>query len=83
MPSTEREAFLLNRVEQLKYAEIAIRLNVSVRTVEVRISKALKFLKLNLSNFLSIVTLGLAQNVNEDVGYELGNKGLWGWRRDC
>lgn len=64
MPSAEREAFLLSRVEQLKYAEIAIKLNVSVRTVEVRISNALKFLKLNLRNFLSIVMLLLSQNFN-------------------
>ncbi|MCM1449145.1 MAG: RNA polymerase sigma-70 factor [Clostridiales bacterium] len=64
MPSAEREAFLLSRVEQLKYAEIAIKLNVSVRTVEVRISNALKFLKLNLKNFLSIVMLLLSQNFN-------------------
>lgn len=45
MDPKAREAFCLNRFEKLKYREIAVMLNVSVRTVEVRISKALRFLK--------------------------------------
>ena len=45
MDEKAREAFCLNRFENLKYREIASLLNVSVRTVEVRISKALNFLK--------------------------------------
>lgn len=57
MPTTEREALLMSRVDELKYSEIAKKLNVSVRTVEVRISKALKFLKNDLKEFLSIITL--------------------------
>ncbi len=40
-----REAFCMNRYEKLKYREIALKLGVSERTVEVRISKALSFLK--------------------------------------
>ena len=40
-----RETLMLSRSEKLKYHEIAQRLNVSVRTVEVRISKALKYLR--------------------------------------
>ena len=42
----------LNRFEGLKYQEIAAKLNVSIRTVEVRISKALELLRKSLIDFL-------------------------------
>ena len=42
MPDEVAQTFRLNRFEGLKYQEIAVLLNVSVRTVESRISKALK-----------------------------------------
>ena len=42
LPRKLRECFEMNRFQNLKYREIAERLNVSVRTVEVRIGDALK-----------------------------------------
>lgn len=45
-------AFRLNRYEGLTYHEIADRQNVSVRTIEVRISKALNMLRENLKDYL-------------------------------
>ena len=41
----------MSRFEQLKYKEIATRLQVSERTVEVRISKALELLRHHLKDF--------------------------------
>jgi len=41
----ERLVFLMNRKDELKYREIAERLNLSVKAVEKRMSKALKKLK--------------------------------------
>jgi len=52
LPEKVREAYELNRLKGLKYQEIAIKLNVSVRTVEVRISKALVLLRKSLVDFL-------------------------------
>jgi RNA polymerase sigma-70 factor (family 1) len=52
LPEKFREAFELNRVEGLTYKEIAEKLKVSVRTVEVRISKALEILRTELIDFL-------------------------------
>lgn len=52
LPEKFKEAFEMNRFEGLKYKEIAIKLNVSIRTVEVRISKALGLLRKNLIDFL-------------------------------
>lgn len=54
-----RETLLLSRDEKLKHSEIAGRLNVSVRTVENRISKAMKFLRNNLRDFKYLIPLFL------------------------
>lgn len=51
LPPAEREVFQMSRLENIKYQEIAERLNISVRTVEVRISKALKQLRILLTDF--------------------------------
>jgi len=45
IPEGNREVFLMNRIEGLKYAEIADRLGLSVKAVEKRMSKALKIIK--------------------------------------
>jgi RNA polymerase sigma-70 factor (ECF subfamily) len=52
LPEVSREAFELNRFDGLKYCEIAQRLAVSERTVEERISKAIRLLKKFLQDFL-------------------------------
>jgi RNA polymerase sigma-70 factor (ECF subfamily) len=52
IPEKVREAYELHRFEGLKYKEIADKLNVSIRTVEVRISKALELLRKSLIDFL-------------------------------
>lgn len=59
IPEIYREAFTMNRFEGLKYREIAERLNVSERTVEVRISKTLELLRKHLKEFfLLIISMG-------------------------
>ena len=45
MTESSKEAFLMNRVQGLKYAEIAEELNISIKAVEKRISIALKIIK--------------------------------------
>lgn len=41
LPAKSREVFLLNRLEGMKYKEIALLLNISVKAVEKRMHKAL------------------------------------------
>jgi len=57
IPETYREAFQMNRFEGLKYKEIAEKLQVSERTVEVRISKAISMLRSHLKEFLLIILI--------------------------
>lgn len=49
LPEKRREIFNLSRKEHKSYKEIALLLNISEKTVENQISKALKYLKWNIS----------------------------------
>ncbi|PQJ23563.1 RNA polymerase sigma factor [Tenacibaculum sp. SG-28] len=48
LPVKQREVFLLNRIDKLKYKEIADVLNLSVKAVEKRMSAALKYLRTHI-----------------------------------
>ena len=50
MPEEVAQTFRMNRFDGLKYQEIASQLNVSLRTVESRISKALQILHKAMNN---------------------------------
>lgn len=53
LPSACRAVFQLSRQESLTYQEIAKQMNISVKTVENQMSKALKFLRSRLSGYFS------------------------------
>lgn len=53
IPADCSEAFRMNREQGLKYNDIAEKLSVSVRTVEVRVSKALHLLRKHLHDYLT------------------------------
>jgi len=61
LPAEIAESFRLNRYEGLKYHEIAERLRVSQRTVEVRISKALQVLRERLKDYFIIALFAINQ----------------------
>lgn len=51
LPDQCRRVFILGKREGLKYKEISERLHISIRTVEVHMSKALRRLRTQLSSF--------------------------------
>ena len=55
-----RQTLMLSRMERLKYSEIADRLKISVKTVEARISKALRSIQSDLEGFKSIILILIA-----------------------
>ncbi|MBV7532391.1 RNA polymerase sigma-70 factor [Chitinophaga sp. sic0106] len=56
LPERCREVFVLSRHQQLKYAEIAETMNISVKTVENQMGKALKILHQELKEYLPLLT---------------------------
>lgn len=59
LPEGCRTIFQMSRFEDLKYQEIADRLNISIKTVENQMGKALRLLRLKLADFLPLVLIAL------------------------
>lgn len=53
MPEKQRTVFLMNRIDELKYKEIAEQLGLSVKAIEKRMSQALEHLKIKLKDKIS------------------------------
>lgn len=64
MPDKRREIFELSRFENLKYAQIAERLTISVKTVEAQMSKSLKYLRKVLKEYNPVFLLPLLGVLN-------------------
>lgn len=52
LPPRCKEVFVKNKLENKKYREIAIDMDISIKTVEKQMSKALLFLKQNATSFI-------------------------------
>ncbi|WP_341225937.1 RNA polymerase sigma-70 factor [uncultured Arcticibacterium sp.] len=62
LPKQCQKIFVMNRMESLKYKEIAEQLGISIKTVENQIGKALKILRSSLAPYLVsllLICLGL------------------------
>lgn len=57
LPAEIIETFRLSRFEELSYKEIADRQSISIKTVEARISKALRILRTELKDYLPLLYL--------------------------
>jgi RNA polymerase sigma factor (sigma-70 family) len=59
MPEKQRVVFLMNRIDDLKYHEIAEQLGLSVKAIEKRMNQALTHLKAHLKDTITSVILFL------------------------
>jgi RNA polymerase sigma-70 factor (ECF subfamily) len=66
LPEKCREVFVLNRYRNLKYQEIADQLEISVKTVETQMSKALQHMRVRLKEFLPLILL-LAEKIFREI----------------
>jgi RNA polymerase sigma-70 factor (ECF subfamily) len=57
LPEQCRLIFTMSRFEELKYQEIADQLNLSVKTVENQMGKALKLMRISLKEYLPLIAL--------------------------
>lgn len=57
LPKECKKIFELSRFEGLKYQEIAQRLNISIKTVETQMSRALSKLRLELREYITILLI--------------------------
>lgn len=57
LPERCQEIFMLSRIKGLKNEDIAAELNISKRTVETQISKALKILRVELKDYIGLLFL--------------------------
>jgi RNA polymerase sigma-70 factor (ECF subfamily) len=55
LPEKCKEIFMMSRYENLKYQEIADKLDISVKTVETQMSKALQHMRLRLAEYISLI----------------------------
>jgi RNA polymerase sigma-70 factor, ECF subfamily len=65
LPEKCREIFVLNRYENLKYQEIADKLQISVKTVETQMSKALQHMRIRLAEFISVFLILVSSLMNK------------------
>ncbi len=57
LPEEVIETFKMSRFEEFSYREISEKQNISMKTVEARISKALRILRIELKDYLPIIYL--------------------------
>jgi RNA polymerase sigma-70 factor (ECF subfamily) len=57
LPSERQKVFKMSRYDGLKYKDIAEKLNISIKTVENQMGKALKFLRDELIEFLPFILI--------------------------
>lgn len=59
LPPERKKVFIMSRFEGLKYREIAEKSGISIKTVENQMGKAIKFLRQELADYTTFITLFL------------------------
>ena len=59
LPTERKKIFLMSREDGMKYKEIAAELNISVKTVENQMGKALSTLRTELSEYLPAIIIAI------------------------
>ncbi len=60
LPENTRQVFILARIKQIPYKEIAFKLNISVKGVDYHMAQAMKAFRLSLGDYMYVALLLLA-----------------------
>jgi len=63
LPTERKKIFLMSREDGLKYKEIAEELNISIKTVENQMGKALSTLRTELSDYLPAIIIAICMGI--------------------
>ena len=66
LPKSYREAFIMNRFQNLSYKEVAEILNVSPKTIDYRIQQSLKILRVKLKDYLPLLLILLSYSLSSN-----------------
>ena len=61
LPAERKKVFIMSRFDGMKYREIAEKQNISIKTVENQMGKAIKFLKEQLSEYMILVSIAVLE----------------------
>ncbi|HPS45737.1 MAG TPA: RNA polymerase sigma-70 factor [Bacteroidales bacterium] len=64
LPEKCREIFVLSRYHDLKYQQIADKLQISVKTVEAQMSKALQHMREQLAEYTTLLIIGVMAGIH-------------------
>lgn len=59
LPEKCKRVFVMRRIDNKKNNEIAMELNISVKAVEANMTRALKYLRYSLSDYISVLLIGI------------------------
>jgi len=65
LPTERRKVFIMSRFDGLKYKEIAEKQNISIKTVENQMGKAIKFMREKLSTYVSLFFIIIFEFINK------------------
>ena len=65
LPTERKKIFLMSRNDGLKYKEIAGELNISIKTVENQMGKALSTLRTELSDYLPAIIIAICIGIKQ------------------
>lgn len=65
IPPERRKIFIMSRYDGLKYKEIAEKLSISVKTVENQMGKAIKYMRDNLAEYMTVLIIVIITFINK------------------
>ena len=67
LPKERKKIFIMSRYDGYKYREIAEKLGISIKTVENQMGKAIKYMRENLSDYITVIIVVIITLLNKII----------------